>query len=364
MYFAIPSYSRSLIHWSECFRGLVPKNADWTSLLGLANQTLTTPALMEFATRFKDEVPSEVYGYIAEIFKRNVTRNSRLATQLAETIAALNDRGVTPVLLKGAATLATTARHEHGLKLMSDLDIMVSPDEVAPTLAALLALGYTVHYQPAPDAVGNWHMDLKRPCDVGMIDLHCAPPGPAFFYRALDDVKQYCKIVHMGRGLAYIPSATYRALILMIHDQFQDSDYWSGNIDMRHLLELRDLAHSPEGVDWNLLASFAPTELARNALETQLITLSRLLEVDVPARMRTRFIPRLQHWRRLAQARFPVLRVALLPITVLDYRSYRKGLGASNREGNVIRYRKWALPKRKTLDWLLWLSREKRVGKV
>ncbi len=68
------------------------------SLLGLANQTLTTPALMEFTTRFKDQIPEDVCLYIQEMFERNVARNDRLAAQLTETVAAINDRGVTPVL--------------------------------------------------------------------------------------------------------------------------------------------------------------------------------------------------------------------------------------------------------------------------
>jgi hypothetical protein len=357
------NYSRSLIQLCECLRGRVPKHADWVFLLGLANQTLTTPALKEFATRFKDQIPEDVYLYIREMFERNVVRNDRLAAQLAETVAAINDRGVTPVLLKGAAMLATAPRADHGLKLMCDLDIMVWPDQVEPTLEALFALGYTVHNQTPPDAA-NWHMDLKRPSDVGMIDLHRAPPGPAFFYLPSGDMKQHCKITHIGRGSAYIPSATYRALILTIHDQFQDSDYWIGNIDIRHLLDLRDLAHSPEGIDWTLLASFTPNKLARNALETHLVALFSLLAVDVPARMRTRFIPRLQHWRRLAQARLPLLRQALLPVAVLDYRNYREGLGASNKKGTIVGDRKWALPKSDTLGFLLSLSRERRAGKV
>jgi hypothetical protein len=57
------------------------------SLLGLANQTLTTPALMEFATHFKDQIPEDVCLYIQEMFERNVARNDRLAAQLTETVA-------------------------------------------------------------------------------------------------------------------------------------------------------------------------------------------------------------------------------------------------------------------------------------
>lgn len=359
--FAMANYSRSLIQLCACLRGSLPKHADWMSLVGLANQTLTTPALMEFTTCFKDQLPEDFCLYIREMFDRNLARNDRLALQLAELVAAINDRGVTPVLLKGAATLATAARPKRGLKLMSDLDIMVLPDQIHETMKALHAVGYCVHSEPQPDA-GKWYVDLKRPGDVGMVDLHRELPGPALFYRPSGAVQQHCKVVHIGRGTAYIPSATYQALILTIHDQFQDYDYWTGAIDVRHLIDLRDLATSPEGIDWEMLASLTPSKLARNALETQLVALFCLFGVDVPTRMRTRFIPRLQHCRRVAQSRLPLLRQALLPMAVLDYRNYREGLRASATAGIVSG--KWALPKGDTFRFLLALTREHRVGKV
>jgi hypothetical protein len=333
------------------------------SLLGLANETLTTPALMEFVTQFKDQIPEDVRLYVREIFERNLARNDRLAAQLTETVAAINDRGVTPVLLKGAAMLATAARPDRGSRLMSDLDIMVLPDQIEATLDGLFALGYSVHHLTPPDAE-KWYVELKRPSDVGMLDLHRQLPGHAFFYRPSGDVRQHCKLVQIGRGSAYIPSATYQALILTIHDQFQDSDYWIGNIDMRHLIELRNLAISPEGIDWETFAALTPGKLARNALETQLVALFCLLGVDVPSRMRSRFVPRMQHRRRLAQARLPLLRWALLPIAILDYKNYRDELGKSNREGAIVSDKKWALPKWHTLRFLLSLSREQRVGKI
>jgi hypothetical protein len=156
----------------------------------------------------------------------------------------------------------------------------------------------------------------------------------------------------------------YQALILVIHDEFQDTGYWIGNIDMRHLIDLRDLAISPEGIDWQMLASLAADRLARNALETQLVALSVLLGVDVPACLRTRYIPRLQHWRRMAQATRPFLRQALLPIALLDYRNHREGPGAWNRQATTVGGRKWRLPKRDTLRFLLAKSRAQHAGKT
>src|SRR4051794_11240150 len=50
---AMANYSRSFIQLCECLRGSVLKHADWTSLLGLANQALTTPALIEIGDRLQ-----------------------------------------------------------------------------------------------------------------------------------------------------------------------------------------------------------------------------------------------------------------------------------------------------------------------
>ena len=71
--------------------------------------------------------------------------------------------------------------------------------------------------------------------------------------------------------------------MLIIHDQFQDDDYWVGEIDVRHMVELRDLANSAEGIDWSRMMSFAPRRLARNAIAKQLVALAELFGVDVPA---------------------------------------------------------------------------------
>jgi hypothetical protein len=79
--------------------------------------------------------------------------------------------------------------------------------------------------------------------------------------------------------------------------------------------------------------------------------------------MRSRFIPRLQHRRRLIQATLPTLRQALLPIAILDFRNYRE-LGGSNRTGEIVSDRKRIFPKSGRLRFLLSLSREQRVGKI
>ena len=128
---------------------------------------------------------------------------------------------------------------------------------------------------------------------------------PPHFYRSSGKLLAHCSLISVGRGTAYLPTATFQAFMLIIHDQFQDRDYWVGEIDVRHMVELRDLASSPEGIDWNRMMSFATSPLARNAIEKQLVALAELFAVNVPLEFRQRFIPRLQFRRLLLQSRFP-----------------------------------------------------------
>ena len=283
--------------------------------------------------------------------------------QPTETVAAINDKGVIPVLLKGAAMLATVDRPHWGSRLMSDLDILVSHDEIDATLDAFSAVGYSTHFLTPPSA-RKWFTELKRPSDVGMVDLHRELPGPAFF---LSLVGRRAGTLQESASRARVGAYPVRDLSGVDFDHprsVRTSDYWTGNFDMRHLMELRDLAASPEGIDWETLAAFTPSKLARNALETQLVALFRLLGVDVPAGMRNRFVPRLQHGRRLAQGRHPLSRQALLPIAFLDLRNYRLELGPSIKAGAIDSNQKWALPKSDTLRFLLALSRDQRAGKL
>ena len=361
--FVMAIHSSALLSLCRCLRGVLPSDPDWFAILGLANETLTTPALIDFVNRFQQSLPEEVGAYVREIHRRNEVRNQRLTAQLTEAVVALNNREVTPVLLKGAATLVTASRAQASMRLMADIDLLVPPEQTQISLQALADIGYVVHFQ-TPAASEKWCTDLKRPQDVGMIDLHRTLPGPAYFYRPAGDILENSKLTSIGAGSAYVPTAAYQALLLTMHDQFQDYDYWVGGIDLRHLLQLRDLVNSPDGLDWIRLAGYVPGKLARNALETQLIALTELLGVDVPASMRGRRIPRLQFKRRVMQARFPLARWPLLAAAVLDYRNYRCGLGAEYRGAGQSGSGTWAMPKPETFRFIMERARAHRVGKV
>lgn len=353
----------SFLDLCQCFRGEVPDDADWMSIISLANKTLTTPALMDIVEQYPERIPSDVRNYVAEIFERNIVRNGRLRTQLAEAITALNEEKITPVLLKGSAVLTSSHLRRTGARLISDLDLLVSPNEAQAASNCLRRLGYGIHYQ-SPDGAAKWCADLVRPEDAGMIDLHRTPPGHDFFYGISGEVTQNCRLLPWMGTSVYVPSATYHALMLIVHDQFQDADYWVGKIDLRHLLDLRDLANGTDGIDWDHLAFLAPGRLARNAMATQLVALSSLLGVNVPPELRSGAVPHIQHRRRMLQIRLPALSRAFLLTALLDYQNYRAVLGVSGKVTPGFALSKRILPRLDSARFLLGLVQRPRAGKV
>lgn len=291
-----------------CLEGKPPRDVDWPDLLTVANQALVTGVL---AARIGDGVPEEVRAFLRTIHARALARNARLKRQLEEATASLNTVGIQPLLLKGAAVL-NTAGSGYGTRILSDLDLMVPAHSMAMARRRLEAIGYRLHLgEDNPLAA----MNLCREQDVGMIDLHCRTKTryPGFDF---EDLVGDCAEVRLGMATAWLPSPTSQALILLLHDQLQDRDYWRGFVDLRHLLDIAELARAPGGIDWEWLAAHFPRGHPRNAFDVQLATFALLFGAPVPVPQR-RIWTGFQLRRRIVQLRLPGLRQALTVLTLL-----------------------------------------------
>ena len=270
-------------------RGRPVSTADWQSVIALANRSLLTPALFSALAHSGeiDRLPYDVREYLEFIHDRNCERNVRLRAQLAEAVAALNRRGIVPLLLKGAVPLFLSPASRIPARMTSDLDLSV---EAADEAGAQECLG-ELDYIPLAGARG-----MARPQDVGVLELRRSQGsgfGPA-------------TLVERDRLRAKIPSPQSRALHWIVHDLLKEGDYWRGRIDLRHLHDLAQMAESDD-VDWTSLRAAMPDQRSRNALDAQLLALHDLFGVRIPSEHTQRPMVRFQHWRRMFTARHPVI---------------------------------------------------------
>ena len=298
-----PGHSLRLV--TAAIDGRLPDEADWPIVVEIANRGWLGPALY-LAFRRADrlnEIPLLVRDYLSFIHDRNCERNRRLRLQLLEGISALNAAAIEPILLKGAIHLFTTGEEELGARMISDLDISIAPEEMERAKSALIELGYRFFCSDR---------ELARPQDVGVIELHDRPSARSAQYLS-GDLRACSPKVARDEAVARIPSATSRALHLIVHDMIKERDFWSLRIDLRHLHDLSALARSSEGIDWQQLGALLRAGIAREALVMQARALDDLFGVEIPPALRPGRKAELRHVARLVCAgRGPSASVARL----------------------------------------------------
>ena len=279
---------------TAALRGSLPNEANWISVLEIANRGWLGPALYLALERNGQlaRVPGQVSDYLAFLHGRNRERNRRLRAQLIEAVGALNHAGIEPILLKGAIHLYTAPEDDLGARMLSDLDLSVSPSEMDRAKSALLGLDY---------AYANSTRELGRSCDVGVIELHDRPSPRSAHY--LDGkLRPFTSPQARDGARARIPTATARALHLIVHDMIKEGDYWSLKIDLRHLHDLAELARSEEGIDWKQLGATLCDPPARRALALQALAMQDLFEIAIPSDLGSSRLASAKHVARLVGA--------------------------------------------------------------
>jgi hypothetical protein len=291
---------------TDGLHGRMAATQDWMALISAANGALVTPTLREVLAG--GDVPEDAAAFMDMIAARNDERNQRLRTMLLDATAMLNAAGVTPIYLKGMAIWAACRPDADSYpRMMSDVDLLVRPDETQTAIEALTAGGFNIlgrHGEHRHEVA-----DLWRDGDVGVLDLHRRPPSPADLAALFDHAAD--TVAGPWPGQARIPSPTHQIFLTCLHDMFHEEGFWRGGFDVRHLCDIAELARHPNGVDWDRLMSLPPTRLIRNALLSQLVAAHHIAAAPIPAQLLRTVIPRLHHRRHAAQYMTPALELPL-----------------------------------------------------
>ncbi|WP_022683560.1 nucleotidyltransferase family protein [Sphingobium bisphenolivorans] len=349
-----------------CLRGEVPVEDQWMGIIEMANHSLCTPLV---ASRLRDSgrlplLPSDVQRFLEEIYGRNEERNQRLYGQLDEAAKLLNDAGIEPVVLKGTAWLAAAAPAKRGDRLLSDLDLLVPPQQIAAAVSRLQGLGYQLE---APHEGPDVPLVLFRLTDAATIDLHSDYGSRTTLHYGHGDIVRDGARHRLAQGTVYLPSTVTSVAILLLHDQLKGRDYLRGRIDLRHLVDIQSLAHGMDAVAWRQLDGLFAAGYARSAARTQLRTAKKLLGLNVPAASTGSIRAVLQYRRRLMQVRWPATALPLTMLSLLDpqylraRRTWRAAAASPGaKEAGGRQASKW-LPRRTSVERLLsW----REIGKI
>lgn len=88
-------------------------------------------------------LPKELSEYFKEIYVLNEKRNKILKKEIAELSKILNSNKINYVFLKGSAMILDNIFHDIGERMIGDIDILVSEEQVEDASNLLKSKGYT-----------------------------------------------------------------------------------------------------------------------------------------------------------------------------------------------------------------------------
>lgn len=231
------------------------RDISWEVIIEVASFHYVTPALA-WCLRDDASVPSDVGGYFKSIATLNDQRNERMLLGLARCAGLLNEIGIEPVLLKGAAQLVEGLYPEPSLRLLGDVDILIPANRSAEADAALKAAGFGSRPSDVVPPPSHHHLPMLHDPESGMgVELHTDVISRS--PDAVISTAWFCELVRPAlfrNQRVRLPEPTRHAGHTIFHSEIFHSLYALDKIQLRHLLDLALIrARHERAIDWGEL---------------------------------------------------------------------------------------------------------------
>jgi Uncharacterised nucleotidyltransferase len=281
----------------------------WERLFQRATEEAVLPALAGAVTDGLDmSATREVSDVLTAILSLNRERNQRIWRDLRTTVQLLNEVGVEPVLLKGAAYLAAGVYSDLGTRYLLDLDLLVPERQLNMAFQRLVENGYL--YDQA-DQFGRFrhHYPPLRRASVP-IELHYKLGlGPCVSILPAKEVVENAAPIELDGFRVRLPSPTHLVTHLVMHSQIQhpyNERIWPPLRVMYDLLRLQ--CQYRDSIDWAEVNYRFKSARQIGVLQLHLIDVRDTLGVDLPIDCRLAPTTRLRGLRRRTLRKFPLLR--------------------------------------------------------
>jgi len=278
----------------------------WENIVKVSSQHLVTPALFWTLSKkgLLDALPDDgLVPYLEMILDANQDRNRRILAQVHDIAMQLNKVDIEPLLMKGVASLITGIYEEVGIRMMTDIDLLVPYDKLMTSVAALENIGYkplagytyaTYHHQYIPLVCEGAAASLELHPRMVRIGTQILPT---------EEVWHDAQPLSFRDSLVRLPSPPHRIQHNIIHTYIMDSNYSMATINLMQLYEFAMLRDSFEKqLDWQTIATaFKPqTKLFHSYVAMAYYLLAQPLPDDIPllpsaARHYQRFQYRMRH---------------------------------------------------------------------
>jgi hypothetical protein len=303
---------------------------NWENLFAAASAEALLPLLHRQLPR---TVPPEIAGLLAGVAALNLERNRAILAELRCAVSLLNQAGIEPVLLKGAAFLVTGICPDRAARYLADLDLLLPEDQLDTAVTILAAHRFERDRLDAFAGFRHHHAPLHRPNAVDF-ELHRTLGSPRL-QRLLPASEVVDRAVPFSfDGLRVrIPCPEHLLVHLIAHSQLQHSYNERIWPPLRAMCDLVDLQrHFGPALPWDRAAARFAAAGHRGLFVLHLLDVRDTFGFTAPVPLPLTPLTRLRRARRQCLRFCPALRY-LDPVymfsTVLRRRlaMFRKLLG-------------------------------------
>ena len=264
------------------------KNIDYLAVVRLANSEFLTSALyyeMKKQKLFNIIEDEKLYAFLHELFILNTSRNEQILHQLKEIVSIFHSAGIELLLLKGIASLVEKEYEHIGIRYLSDIDLMVHPEDVEKAHALLIDAGYRKVELPYRIHPSHHHLwPLEKEGMPAMLELH----RRAVKETAMAETLSFSTATAYKTNSNDFPNTwvfepTYRLYHAFLHTEVDDSNYNLKILDLRHLYDFTFLAKKyAYQIDWNKLARLIETLGLTDSFQSYLYMAKKLFQLTTP----------------------------------------------------------------------------------
>ena len=221
---------------------------DWDQTVDIAAREEVLPTL-----HGKLSCPREISDFFEAVHELNAERNRQLLGEIETLALHLNQAGIEPLLLKGAAYLVTGVYPDPADRWLQDIDLLTSPLQSAQSFEIIRRSGYEPPLVPHPADLVHHHCPPLTQNGRVPVEIHHSPClGARSSVLNTDEIVNSSTLFRLGRAVVRIPSAEHLVTHLIVHSQLQHGAYYRIWPSLRVMLDLILLGRRFT-VDWGAI---------------------------------------------------------------------------------------------------------------
>ncbi|MBV9156486.1 MAG: nucleotidyltransferase family protein [Acidobacteriaceae bacterium] len=330
--FIVQCLAASSGHTTEDLRhDIHDSRLDWEAIIQTANAEMVLPAL---CARIQDlgltpDLPADISEFFLGVQELNRERNQQIISETIRIARLLNEIGIEPVVLKGAAYLLAGVYKDLSARFIGDLDLLLPASMLTKAVEVLANDGYVA----GEVNFGHHYFPLRRQQEV-WVELHHSLGGGTSrsILPAPEMLKNSISRDFDGARLR-VPSPNDLVIHHVLHAQIHQAHSEGIWPTLRTVYDLVCLQNRFErAIDWTSIAQQFRVNRREGALAAHLLLCEEVLGMKkpIPIRKTVLFQLRWQHIKMLR--RFPAVR-RMDPLYLFS----RFVITRARRFGNLLR---------------------------